>query len=548
MVVDHLVPLLKDIFGDSKILQDVRLARTKCSEVVNNVVSKHETNVLVKNLKNNNFSVLVDESTDISNHKNLCVLVKYCDNDDNKTKTNLLELVPLDAKDCSAENLYNAFKDCLYKHNIPLTNIIGIACDGANVMTGHTNSFFSRLQDDIPHVVLMKCVCHSAALVASKACEKLPRGPEDLIRNIGSYITGSAKRCAILVEFQTYFHQEQKKILKLATTRWLSRHQCVVRILDNWTSLEHFFVTAAAEDKLRCAETILKDMRDVYTKAYLYFLKYALNFLNAFNALFQSNAIIIHQLQDNCNRLLLQLCSNYLKTEVCYCKDLSAINLAHPEYFVELKNIKLGAACESYLQSAPLAVQETVRKYCLSFYVTAGSEIQQRLPISNSIFKSMKFMDPEIIFSPTRHSEIQLTPLVNQFKSLIDETQLSVEWQNLPSSFNEQERKDLKVMPLDKMWLEIANAKNFDNILMFPNIGKLAKVILTLPHSNAEAERIFSLVTDIKSKKRNRMGEITLNAMCVIRSALHQSNKTCVNYAIVNDMLKLYSNFYSFKE
>jgi hypothetical protein len=69
---------------------------------------------------------------------------------------------------------------------------IGAASDGANVMVGEHNSFFSHLKQDVPHAILMRCICHSAALVASKACEELPRGPEDLLRNIDSYISGSA--------------------------------------------------------------------------------------------------------------------------------------------------------------------------------------------------------------------------------------------------------------------------------------------------------------------------------------------------------------------
>jgi hypothetical protein len=63
-------------------------------------------------------------------------------------------------------------------------------------------------------------------------------------------------------------------------------------------------------------------------------------------------------------------------------------------------------------------------------------------------------------------------------------------------------------------------------------LEKLATIVLTLPHSNAEAERMFSMVSDIKIKKRNRIGEETLNAMCVIRNALHQDKQTCVNYPI----------------
>jgi hypothetical protein len=51
-------------------------------------------------------------------------------------------------------------------------------------MVGVHHSFFKLLRDDVPHVTLLRCICYSAALVASNAFLALPRPPEDLIRNI----------------------------------------------------------------------------------------------------------------------------------------------------------------------------------------------------------------------------------------------------------------------------------------------------------------------------------------------------------------------------
>lgn len=78
--------------------------------------------------------------------------------------------------------MYEEFKKRINSKQIPISSLIGIASDGANVMIGKNNSFFSHLQNDLPNLVLMQCICHSAALVASKAAEKLPRSTEDLIR------------------------------------------------------------------------------------------------------------------------------------------------------------------------------------------------------------------------------------------------------------------------------------------------------------------------------------------------------------------------------
>jgi len=49
--------------------------------------------------------------------------------------------------------------------------------------------------------------------------------------------------------------------------------------------------------------------------------------------------------------------------------------------------------------------------------------------------------------------------------------------------------------------------------LHFPNLRLLLSVVRALPHSNAEAERVFSLIPDAKTKKRNNMSTKHLNLM-----------------------------------
>ncbi|XP_070170892.1 SCAN domain-containing protein 3-like [Polyergus mexicanus] len=229
---DHLIPLLKNICIDSKIVHDLSLGRKKCTNVVKNVIARRETEKIIDILQTRRFSILIDESTDISDLKIMCVLVQFFSPDD-KVKTQLLDLISLNATDCSANKIYESFKEVLNKKQIPIKNIFGMASDNASVMIGCNNSFFSRLQSEIPGVVMLNCICHSSAIIASKACEKLPQSCESLIRGIATYISGSAKRCAILTEFQEFFNVEKNKILKLSNTRWLVLQHCVIRVLGN---------------------------------------------------------------------------------------------------------------------------------------------------------------------------------------------------------------------------------------------------------------------------------------------------------------------------
>lgn len=68
-IIDDLEPLLKQMFADSKICNNINVKRTKCTEIIKNVICKKETSDLVQILRTSYFSVLLYESTDISEKK-----------------------------------------------------------------------------------------------------------------------------------------------------------------------------------------------------------------------------------------------------------------------------------------------------------------------------------------------------------------------------------------------------------------------------------------------------------------------------------------------
>lgn len=297
---------------------------------------------------------------------------------------------------------------------------------------GKHSPFFKLLQNDIPHVILLRRICHSAALVASHACSFLPRFSEELIRNIYGYVSGSAKRCAQLQEMQVFFNEQKHKMLKLATTRWLSRYECISRILENWNTLQHYFTVAVQEGKLKNAEFILGELRNVYTKAYLMFLKYVLKIFNTFNTLFQSRKVLIHLLYSEYMTLTKQLCRNYMKESVWEDEELTKLNLRNPKNFLPLNDIYLGAECSEILQTTPSGGREQFLKNCLTFYIEAAVDLQKRIP--PKIFENFRFLNPTIAFSKIK-SERQknFIELCNKFRAIInvDKIEIEIEWIDL---------------------------------------------------------------------------------------------------------------------
>lgn len=56
MAMDHLSELLKDIFPDSKIAQDINLKRTKTTAIIKNVIGASHNDTLAEQLKKVNLA------------------------------------------------------------------------------------------------------------------------------------------------------------------------------------------------------------------------------------------------------------------------------------------------------------------------------------------------------------------------------------------------------------------------------------------------------------------------------------------------------------
>ena len=81
-------------------------------------------------------------------------------------------------------------------------------------------------------------------------------------------------------------------------------------------------------------------------------------------------------------------------------------------------------------------------------------------------------------------------------------------------------------MNFDKLWKFILSYRLTDETEIFPNLEDLINSIRNSPHSNPEVERDFSVETDVKTKKRTKMGQKLLNAILLVKSVLNTKEQT----------------------
>ncbi|XP_029665084.1 uncharacterized protein LOC115236638 [Formica exsecta] len=273
-ISSELLFLMKDIAKEPDIPQAMSLGRTKLTHIVNDVVCRQETHQISEVLRENKFSIYEDETSVITNDKWLLLMVRYVEPKTLHVRCELLQMIHLNATDCSANKIFQSFENELLKKNISLRLIVGLSCDNASVMIGKTSSFKTKLIEKSPNLVTLPCVCHSSALAAKAACEIIP---QDLCRN--------------------------------TLVNWLKVHS---ENLGNMGILGNFLMEQASEN-VRPAHNLLSIFQNPSTKAYLFFLEFALDTFNKYNAKFQTRKSIIHELQPSSIKLLLWFLRKFMK-------------------------------------------------------------------------------------------------------------------------------------------------------------------------------------------------------------------------------------------
>jgi len=90
---------------------------------------------------------------------------------------------------------------------------------------------------------------------------------------------------------------------------------------------------------------------------------------------------------------------------------------------------------------------------------------------------------------------------LSQKLSGFDEDNLKEEWLMLYSDFTHEEKQDLTKMNFDNMSKKILKRPSISNP-KYPNLKSILNAIRSLPNSNADSERAFSVLTDLKTKKK----------------------------------------------
>ena len=171
------------------------------------------------------FSIMVDESTDVSILKQLVIYGRAVAG--GKLKTRYVKIIDID--NGKAVTIVDALTSYLHSAGLHLNQMLSFGSDGASVMIGCRGGVATLLHSEM---IAVHCICHRLALASGQASNQVKylKQMKDHLLSLWKYFYFSTVRSAELKAIQNIMDSPDLKMVKAVDTRWLS-HKAAVSVL-----------------------------------------------------------------------------------------------------------------------------------------------------------------------------------------------------------------------------------------------------------------------------------------------------------------------------
>ncbi|XP_045471718.1 52 kDa repressor of the inhibitor of the protein kinase-like [Harmonia axyridis] len=176
------------------------------------------------------FTVLADETTDISTQKQASIGVRYLYNND--IKEEFLQFVPV--SDLTGKNLATVILKSLREFGIDTKYLRGQGYDGSAAMSGKFEGAHADVMEERPTAIYFHCVSHSLNLAISASCSI-----SEIRKCCGTatklcLFFNTPKRMEVITRAIDKLFPEAKstRLKQLCPTRWVERHDSILLLQE----------------------------------------------------------------------------------------------------------------------------------------------------------------------------------------------------------------------------------------------------------------------------------------------------------------------------
>ena len=252
----------------------------------------------------NCYSMLCDEVSDISNKEQLISFMQFVDHEFGNAKIKFLAVdnVLEEFDSANADSIKTTIIKQISNSKLEVNRLLGLATDGASVMTGKRNGVAALLRRECKLLLNVHCICHRLALACGDANDHVQyiQSVEKILLQLWSFFKNSPKKsasyakAAVAAKSITVSHAGKKviakKLKKACRTRWLSTERAIDGVFQDFVPLTQTLRVNTKENDCT-ASGLLKAVANIKFLSTVYLLHEVLPALSHLSRAFQRGNI-----------------------------------------------------------------------------------------------------------------------------------------------------------------------------------------------------------------------------------------------------------------
>ena len=482
---------------------------------------------IIKNLQDTLFfTLMVDETTDVANVEQVVICIRWV-NEKFEAEEEFVGLYEVEST--GAEAIYSVITDVFLRANLSLSKVRGQCYDGAATMAGAKTGVATRLCAVEPRAVFTHCYGHSLNLAccdAIKRC-KLMQDAMDTTNEVTKLIKRSPAREAIFKRLREQMDVHGPGIRVICPTRWTIRAEALKSIIDNYKVLIELW-----DESLGCVKDTQLKARIQGVAAQMIKFDYLFGI---------SLGLLILRHTDNLSKTLQKIDMSATEGQNIALMALSTLTSLRDDPNFELFWHKMLISAEELhidnptlhrLRKAPRRFQDdstptipmTIEAQYRTVYFEAldliTSCIQDRF--NQPGYKTYGKVETLLLKAAAAEPHgIELDFVLSFYGSDFDPQLLPTHLEIFSQLF----KVDKPVFLADI--LKFFRSCTSGQLELISQVGKLVKLLLVMPATNAESERSFSSVRLIKTYLRSTMSQQRLNNLMMIH--VHKNRTDALN-------------------
>ena len=291
------------------------------------------------------------------------------------------------------------------------------------------------------------------------------------------------------------------------------------RLLHHWPALQSYFNSHGEVEKPGRVKRCASYLSNPEMHLYFHFISFILQPLNDFNTMFQADESKIGYLKDEITFFLRKIMGKFVKAKIIQsAEDIKAVSFKDSDCQLQDNIIAVGVTTRAYIVDHADDIQpSSLSRFFMSVrksYEAVTSKMSAKFPFKDPVVSGLRFLNPTVRGDLPPST---LTDLARRFPSLVPQDQ----WDQLEEEFLNFQSTPAMDLPsfiegtrTDVFWGEVlAMKKKITNTPRFPLMSRIVRAVMTIPNSNSECERIFSMVKKIQTDTRSNLDNSTMCAL-----------------------------------